>query len=59
MGYSRICLRGDSQAAPIREKSGMRVESSGSENALTDQYGLITDYLAEAFHYQLKHSNLR
>jgi ATP-dependent Lon protease len=24
---------------------------------LTDQYGLITDYLAEAFHYQLKHSN--
>jgi predicted ATP-dependent Lon-type protease len=37
----------------------MRVESSGSENALTDQYGLITDYLAEAFHYQLKHSNLR
>lgn len=24
---------------------------------LTDQYGLITDYLAEAFHHQLKHSN--
>jgi ATP-dependent Lon protease len=24
---------------------------------LTDRYGLITDYLAEAFHYQLKHSN--
>jgi ATP-dependent Lon protease len=24
---------------------------------LTDHYGLITDYLAEAFHYQLKHSN--
>nr|WP_294563130.1 BREX system Lon protease-like protein BrxL [uncultured Rhodopila sp.] len=24
---------------------------------LTSQYGLITDYLAEAFHYQLKHSN--
>jgi ATP-dependent Lon protease len=24
---------------------------------LTEQYGLITDYLAEAFHYQLKHSN--
>src|SRR5271166_3422081 len=24
---------------------------------LTDQYGLITDYLAEAFHHQLKQSN--
>lgn len=24
---------------------------------LTEQFGLITDYLAEAFHYQLKHSN--
>ena len=24
---------------------------------LTDRFGLITDYLAEAFHYQLKHSN--
>jgi ATP-dependent Lon protease len=24
---------------------------------LTEHYGLITDYLAEAFHYQLKHSN--
>jgi ATP-dependent Lon protease len=24
---------------------------------LTNHYGLITDYLAEAFHYQLKHSN--
>jgi ATP-dependent Lon protease len=24
---------------------------------LTDQYGLITDFLAEAFHHQLKHSN--
>lgn len=24
---------------------------------LTDQFGLITDYLAEAFHYQLKHTN--
>jgi ATP-dependent Lon protease len=24
---------------------------------LTNQYGLITDYLAEAFHYQMKHSN--
>jgi len=34
MGYSRICLRGDSQAAPIREKSVMHLESSGSENAL-------------------------
>jgi ATP-dependent Lon protease len=24
---------------------------------LTDRFGLITDFLAEAFHYQLKHSN--
>lgn len=24
---------------------------------LTDRFGLITDYLAEAFHYQMKHSN--
>lgn len=24
---------------------------------LTDNYGFITDYLAEAFHYQLKHKN--
>lgn len=24
---------------------------------LTNRFGLITDYLAEAFHYQLKHSN--
>ena len=24
---------------------------------LTDRFGLITDYLAEAFHYQLKHTN--
>jgi len=24
---------------------------------LTDRFGLITDYLAEAFHYQLKHSS--
>jgi len=24
---------------------------------LTDHFGLITDYLAEAFHYQLKHNN--
>ncbi|MBK3732777.1 BREX system Lon protease-like protein BrxL [Azospirillum brasilense] len=28
-----------------------------SSTFLTDRYGLITDYLAEAFHYQLKHSN--
>ena len=28
-----------------------------SEALLTGRYGLITDYLAEAFHYQLKHSN--
>jgi ATP-dependent Lon protease len=28
-----------------------------STASLTDRYGLITDYLAEAFHYQLKHSN--
>lgn len=28
-----------------------------SSEFLTGQYGFITDYLAEAFHYQLKHSN--
>jgi ATP-dependent Lon protease len=28
-----------------------------SSSALTNRYGLITDYLAEAFHYQLKHSS--
>jgi len=28
-----------------------------SSDFLTNQYGFITDYLAEAFHYQLKHSN--
>jgi ATP-dependent Lon protease len=28
-----------------------------SSDSLTGRYGLITDYLAEAFHYQLKHSN--
>jgi ATP-dependent Lon protease len=28
-----------------------------SDAYLTGRYGLITDYLAEAFHYQLKHSN--
>ena len=28
-----------------------------SDTYLTGRYGLITDYLAEAFHYQLKHSN--
>jgi ATP-dependent Lon protease len=28
-----------------------------SSEFLTDQYGLITDYLAEAFHHQLKHTN--
>jgi ATP-dependent Lon protease len=28
-----------------------------SSEFLTSHYGLITDYLAEAFHYQLKHSN--
>lgn len=28
-----------------------------SSEFLTDRYGFITDYLAEAFHYQLKHSN--
>jgi ATP-dependent Lon protease len=28
-----------------------------SSEFLTGQYGLITDYLAGAFHYQLKHSN--
>jgi len=28
-----------------------------STEYLTSNYGLITDYLAEAFHYQLKHTN--
>lgn len=28
-----------------------------STEYLTDNYGLITDFLAEAFHYQLKHTN--
>lgn len=28
-----------------------------SSEYLTDNYGLITDFLAEAFHYQLKHTN--
>jgi ATP-dependent Lon protease len=28
-----------------------------SSEFLTENYGFITDYLAEAFHYQLKHSN--
>jgi ATP-dependent Lon protease len=28
-----------------------------SSDILTNEYGLITDYIAEAFHYQLKHVN--
>ena len=28
-----------------------------SSEYLTNNYGFITDYLAEAFHYQLKHTN--
>ena len=28
-----------------------------SSEYLTDNYGLITDYIAEAFHYQLKHTS--
>ena len=28
-----------------------------SSEFLTDRFGIITDYLAEAFHYQLKHSS--
>ncbi len=28
-----------------------------SSEFLTERYGLITDYLAEAYHYQLKHTN--
>ena len=35
---------------------GWEMPKNGSEY-LTGNYGLITDYLAEAFHYQLKHSN--
>ena len=35
---------------------GWEMPKTGSEY-LTDGYGFITDYLAEAFHYQLKHTN--
>ncbi len=35
---------------------GWEIPKTGSA-ALTGNYGLITDYLAEAFHYQLKHTN--
>ncbi|WP_295880341.1 BREX system Lon protease-like protein BrxL [uncultured Thiohalocapsa sp.] len=35
---------------------GWEMPKTGSAY-LTDRYGLITDYLAEAFHYQLKHTN--
>jgi ATP-dependent Lon protease len=35
---------------------GWEMPKTGS-SFLTDRYGLITDYLAEAFHHQLKHTN--
>jgi len=35
---------------------GWEIPKNSSEY-LTDNYGFITDYIAEAFHYQLKHSN--
>jgi ATP-dependent Lon protease len=35
---------------------GWEMPKNGSE-FLTGSYGLITDYLAEAFHYQFKHTN--
>lgn len=35
---------------------GWEMPKNGSE-FLTDNYGFITDYLAEAFHYQLKQTN--
>ncbi|MDD5204228.1 MAG: BREX system Lon protease-like protein BrxL [Desulfobacterales bacterium] len=35
---------------------GWEMPKTSSEH-LTGRYGLITDYLAEAFHYQLKHTN--
>jgi ATP-dependent Lon protease len=35
---------------------GWEIPKNSSEY-LTNNYGFITDYLAEAFHYQLKHSN--
>jgi ATP-dependent Lon protease len=35
---------------------GWEIPKNSSEY-LTQNYGFITDYLAEAFHYQLKHSN--
>ncbi len=36
---------------------GWEIPKNSSE-FLTDNYGFITDFLAEAFHYQLKHSNI-
>lgn len=35
---------------------GWEIPKNSSEY-LTDNYGFITDYIAEAFHYQLKHTN--
>lgn len=35
---------------------GWEIPKNSSEY-LTDNYGFITDYIAEAFHHQLKHSN--
>lgn len=35
---------------------GWEMPKNSSEH-LTNHYGFITDYLAEAFHYQLKHTN--
>ena len=35
---------------------GWEMPKNGSE-FLTNRYGFITDYLAEAFHYQFKHTN--
>jgi ATP-dependent Lon protease len=35
---------------------GWEIPKNSSEY-LTNNYGFITDYIAEAFHYQLKHSN--
>jgi predicted ATP-dependent Lon-type protease len=31
--------------------------AQNSSEFLTSRYGFITDYLAEAFHYQFKHTN--
>jgi hypothetical protein len=52
-------LPGAGQALRLLKEGQGFVAALGENSSayLTDRYGLITDYLAEAFHYQLKHSN--